>query len=69
MQWDNSLSSASPIIDTHHQVIIGRANKLLQGFQQDTAERREVSTIIQYLTEYVVSHFWTEEKHMTDIPA
>ena len=64
MQWNDNLSSGTQIIDTQHQELIGRVNKLLEAFKHGVVTRQEVSSIIQYLTDYVVFHFGTEEKHM-----
>jgi hemerythrin-like metal-binding protein len=39
-------------------------NSLLGAFDRGNVERGEVSRIVQYLTDYVVFHFGTEEKQM-----
>ncbi|HXY54344.1 MAG TPA: bacteriohemerythrin [Nitrospirota bacterium] len=64
MQWNDNLSSGAQIIDTQHQELIGRVNRLLDAFQQGAVARQEVSSIIQYLADYVVFHFGTEENYM-----
>lgn len=64
LQWSDSLASGSGEIDTQHKELFNRVNSLLNAFEKGTAGREEVSRIIQYLTEYVVFHFGTEEQHM-----
>jgi hemerythrin len=64
VQWSDSLASGFTEIDTQHKELFMRVNGLLDAFDKGTAGRAEVSKIVQYLTEYVVFHFGTEEKHM-----
>ena len=62
--WNESLASGSTEIDSQHKELFNRVNSLLNALERGTAGREEVSKIIQYLTEYVVFHFGTEEQHM-----
>ncbi len=62
--WHDNLASGSPEIDGQHKELFTRVNALLAAFEKGTAGREEISKIVQYLTEYVVFHFGTEEKHM-----
>jgi hemerythrin len=64
VQWSDSLASGAAEIDTQHKELFTRVNSLLNAFDKGTAGRDEVSKIVQYLTDYVVFHFGTEEKHM-----
>jgi hemerythrin len=64
LQWNDTLVSGSPEIDSQHKELFARVNGLLGAFEKGTVDRQEVSKIIQFLTEYVVFHFGTEEKHM-----
>jgi hemerythrin len=64
MQWSDSLASGSAEIDGQHKELIMRVNGLLSAFEKGQVSRQEISQIIQYLTDYVVFHFGTEEKHM-----
>lgn len=64
LQWNDALASGSSEIDTQHKELIMRVNSLLAAFEKGSMDRQEISRIIQYLTEYVVFHFGTEEKHM-----
>ncbi|HUJ19022.1 MAG TPA: bacteriohemerythrin [Nitrospirota bacterium] len=64
LQWTNSLATGSAEIDGQHQELFTRVNSLLSAFEKGTVAREEVSRIVQFLTEYVVFHFGTEEKHM-----
>jgi hemerythrin len=64
LQWNSALASGSSEIDAQHKELFGRVNGLLAAFDKGAVDRQEVSRIIQFLTEYVVFHFGTEEKHM-----
>jgi len=64
LQWSDTLASGSSEIDTQHKELFARVNGLLSAFEKGEVDRQEISKIIQYLTEYVVFHFGTEEKHM-----
>ncbi len=64
LEWSESLASGSGEIDSQHKELFSRVNSLLGAFDNGTAGRAEVSKIVQFLTDYVVFHFGTEEKHM-----
>ncbi|HTG02375.1 MAG TPA: bacteriohemerythrin [Nitrospirota bacterium] len=64
LQWSDNLASGSDEIDSQHKELITRVNSLLGAFTKGTIARQEVAKIVQYLTEYVVYHFGTEEKQM-----
>ena len=64
LQWNDNLASGSTEIDTQHKELFTRVNSLLEAFEKGAAGREDISKIIQFLTDYVVFHFGTEEKHM-----
>ena len=64
LEWIDSLASGSGEIDGQHKELFSRVNRLLTAFEKGTVGREEVSKIVQFLTEYVVFHFGTEEKFM-----
>ncbi len=64
VEWNENLASGSIEIDSQHKELFSRVNKLLGAFEKGSAGREEVSKIVQFLTEYVVFHFGTEEKYM-----
>jgi hemerythrin len=64
LEWTESLASGSGEIDGQHKELFVRVNALLTAFQKGNPPREEVSKIVQFLTDYVVFHFGTEEKHM-----
>jgi hemerythrin len=64
LQWNDNLASGSREIDDQHKELFTRVNALLAAFEKETAGREEISKIVQFLTDYVVFHFGTEEKHM-----
>ena len=64
LEWNENLASGSSEIDTQHKELFTRVNSLLQAFEKGSTAREDVSKIVQFLTEYVVFHFGTEEKHM-----
>lgn len=64
LEWSESLASGSGEIDNQHKELFARVNALLTAFQKGNTPREEVSKTVQFLTDYVVFHFGTEEKHM-----
>ncbi|HMK43371.1 MAG TPA: bacteriohemerythrin [Dissulfurispiraceae bacterium] len=65
LQWNDSLASGSADIDSQHKELFTRVNALLSAFSKGSVAREDISKIVQYLTEYVIFHFGTEEKYMT----
>lgn len=66
LQWNESLSSGSGEIDIQHRELFVRVNSLLTAFGNGTTAGEDVSKIVQFLTDYVVFHFGTEEKFMEE---
>lgn len=64
LEWNDNLASGSSAIDSQHKELFARVNSMLTALEKGNASREEVSRIVQYLTEYVVFHFGTEEQHM-----
>lgn len=64
LQWSDALASGSAEIDNQHKELFARVNGLLAAFEKGSTDRQEISKIVAYLTDYVVFHFGTEEKHM-----
>jgi hemerythrin len=64
IQWSDNLASGSSEIDIQHRELFQRINKLLATFDKGSLDRQEFSTIIQFLTDYVVFHFGNEEAYM-----
>lgn len=62
--WQDSLASGSVEIDGQHKELFNRVNSLLTAFDKGSVSREEISRIVQYLSDYVVFHFGTEEQHM-----
>jgi hemerythrin-like metal-binding protein len=62
--WNDKLASGSIEIDDQHRELFIRVNDLLRACSAGTPDRKAVQKIIDYLTEYVVFHFGTEEKLM-----
>ena len=64
LEWNDNLASGSSDIDTQHKELFKRVNDLLAAFKTGTPRRENMTRIVQYLTDYVVFHFGTEEKYM-----
>ena len=65
IEWNENLASGYPEIDTQHKELFERINTpALYGLSKRNTDRQEISTIIQYLSDYVVFHFGNEEKFM-----
>lgn len=62
--WRPDLSVGFDEIDSQHKELFARVNKLLEAASQGKG-KEEVGKTIEYLGQYVVSHFGMEERHMT----
>jgi hemerythrin len=63
VQWTPDLATGAKQIDEQHKELFRRVNTLLDAWTQGKA-RTEVDTVIQFLGDYVVEHFGTEERFM-----
>lgn len=63
LQWNDALSTTIGEIDNQHRELIERINRLLAAFSRTTG-REEMERIVQFLADYVVLHFGTEERYM-----
>ena len=64
LQWTKALSVGISEIDDQHKELFGRINKML-NIIVESSETDEIGKVIDFLDEYVVSHFATEEGLMT----
>ncbi len=64
LEWSGSLASGSAEIDNQHKELFSRVNGLLAALEKRAADQQEIGKIVAFLTDYVVFHFGTEEKHM-----
>ena len=60
LQWTKALSVGISEIDDQHKELFGRINKML-NIIVESSEIDETGKVIDFLDEYVVSHFATEE--------
>lgn len=65
IQWTEDLTTGVPEIDSQHKELFSRINRLLEACNQGQG-RSEVGKTLSYLEEYVLIHFATEEKIMTE---
>jgi hemerythrin len=63
VQWSDDLSSGFKEIDDQHKELINRVNKLLDACNLGKG-RQEISDTLNFLADYVVEHFNSEEKYM-----
>jgi methyl-accepting chemotaxis protein len=63
LQWTNDLAVGVDKIDSQHQELFARINKLLDACNQGKG-RETVDEIIKFLEDYVVTHFTLEEEFM-----
>ena len=63
LAWTAALSTSIGEIDDQHKELFERINSLLAAIALNKG-RQEMETVIQFLTEYVVLHFGTEERYM-----
>jgi hemerythrin len=63
IQWNEELATGVLEIDNQHKEIFARINRLLEASSQGKG-KEEVGRMIDFLGDYVISHFGTEEKYM-----
>ena len=63
IKWTPDLSTGIEIIDNQHKELIKRISNLLSAMKEGKG-KKEVRGIIEFLSDYVVEHFSTEEKYM-----
>ncbi|MGE5620693.1 MAG: bacteriohemerythrin [Sphingomonadaceae bacterium] len=63
VQWTSDLSVGVALIDDQHKELFKRVNQLLEATSHGKG-KEEIGRIVQFLGEYVVTHFGTEEKAM-----
>ena len=56
MQWDESLATGCSVIDKQHKELLKQVNKAIKAYQEGKA-KKEVETTLQFLEEYVHTHF------------
>ncbi len=63
VQWTPDLSVGVNLIDDQHKELFKRVNQLLEATSQGKG-KDEIGKTLQFLSDYVVTHFGTEEKAM-----
>jgi len=63
VQWTPDLAVGVTLIDDQHKELFKRINRLLEASSQGKG-KDEIGKLIQFLSDYVVTHFATEEKAM-----
>lgn len=61
IQWDQSLETGFLAIDEQHQELFKRVNEVIEAYNIGKA-RQEVKETLQFLEEYVHTHFTMEEE-------
>jgi len=65
INWDRSLETGDPEIDSQHRELFRRIDKLLAA-TRDRRARAEVGRLLTFLGDYVVTHFDAEERLMAE---
>lgn len=63
--WTGDLSVGIEEIDTQHKELIDRLDKLMEAMRAGRG-KAELAETVKFLEDYVVTHFWTEEKLMSE---
>ncbi len=63
VQWTPDLAVGVTLIDDQHKELFKRINQLLEASSQGKG-KDEVGKVLQFLSDYVITHFGTEEKAM-----
>jgi hemerythrin len=65
LEWTSALRVGVDPIDEQHQELFRRAERLVHALR--AGDRGEVEPLLQYLSDYVVSHFACEERWMAQV--
>lgn len=65
IEWSDELAVGVPEIDAQHQELIRRVRRLLRA-EADHSATEEVLDVAEFLQDYVVTHFTTEERAMIE---
>lgn len=65
LKWTRDFAVGVREIDTQHKGLFHMINNLDSAMKQGKA-REEIIRLIEFLDKYVITHFGTEEKYMTD---
>lgn len=63
IEWDERLATGVTIIDNQHKELFRRLGNLFDAIQQRKG-KNEALKMLDFLGDYVVSHFGTEEEYM-----
>lgn len=63
LEWNSTFEVGIPFIDKQHLVLINNAMDLLRSIDNGYS-KSEIERLIEFLNEYVVIHFQTEEKYL-----
>jgi len=66
MSWNDSLATGVADIDDQHKELFHQLSRLHEAMSRGTGPD-EISSTLDFLGDYVVNHFATEEKHMDDV--
>ena len=59
--WSEDLATGNPVIDDQHKEIFRRAGALLDKIKAGGDSDDEIKTTVEFLSDYVVEHFGSEE--------
>ncbi|HUW65134.1 MAG TPA: bacteriohemerythrin [Spirochaetia bacterium] len=63
IQWQESLATGFKEIDDQHKELFKRVNALLDAYSGGRG-KDQIPKVLEFLTDYVVTHFGTEESYM-----
>ncbi len=63
MEWKDELSVGIDIIDEQHKELFKRINDLVTAIKSSTC-KYTIPEVIQFLEDYIVTHFSEEERYM-----
>ena len=65
INWDESLSVGNELIDEEHKTLIRKINDVSEAISKGMGES-QVAKTIEFLRDYSIQHFNSEEKIMTE---
>lgn len=67
MEWTSIYKTGIEVIDNQHKTLFDEIYKLKKLSSSNSRDSNEIFKILNFLEEYVITHFSYEEEFMTDI--
>lgn len=66
LEWNESLAVGVEVVDEQHKALFARLDDLFAAVSREDKQEK-VSSLLVFLTDYVKSHFETEQRYMASL--